>query len=158
VPFIFTTCTPAGVCTPNAVTQSRNVGDGNYYGAELSVTATVTDTLTLGGNYTLVHRDQKDPTNPAFHPTDVPTSRGFLYVDWRRVPRLQVLPSLDIASARWPVNSAGTLYYQTGAYALANFRIDYDLTSQVTVGVGGSNLFDANYQLVDGFPEAGRSF
>lgn len=158
VPFIYTTCTAAGVCTPNAVTQSRNASHGNYYGLELSATAAVTETLTLGANYTLVHRDQKDPNNPAFHPTDVPTSKGFLYAEWRPVPRLHVLPNLDLASDRWTVNSAGTLYYQTGAYAVANLRVDYDVTDKIQVGVGGSNLFDASYQLVDGFPEPGRSF
>jgi outer membrane receptor protein involved in Fe transport len=52
----------------------------------------------------------------------------------------------------------GTLYYRTGAYAVANLRVDYDLTDKLTVGVGGSNLFDASYRLVDGFPEPGRSF
>ena len=158
VPFIFTTCTPAGVCTPNAVTQSRNVADGDYYGLELSVTAALTDSLTLGGNYTLVRRDLDDPTNAAFHPTDVPTSKGFIYADWRPVARLHVLPNLDLASDRWTVNSAGTHYFKTGSYVLANLRIDYQLTDQVEVGVGGRNLFDVTYQLVDGFPEPGRSF
>jgi iron complex outermembrane receptor protein len=158
VPFIFTTCTPAGVCTPNAVTQSRNVGDGDYYGLEISATAAVSDTLTVGGNYTLVRRDLEDPINPAFHPTDVPTSKGFLYAEWRPVPRLRVLPNLDLASDRWTVNSAGTAYYQTGSYVVANLRVDYELTDRLEIGVGGRNLFDASYQLVDGFPEAGRSF
>jgi iron complex outermembrane receptor protein len=157
VPFIFTSCTPAGVCTPNAVTQSRNVGHGNYYGLELSATAAVSEALTLGANYTLVHRDQKDPTNAAAQPTDVPTSKGFVYLDWRPVPRLHVTPNLDLATDRWTVNSAGTLYYRTGAYAVANLRIDYALNDHVEVGVGGRNLFDSSYQLVDGFPEAGRS-
>jgi iron complex outermembrane receptor protein len=158
VPFIFTSCTPAGVCTPNAVTQSRNVGKGDFYGLELSATAAVTDTLTLGGNYTLIHRDLKDPTNPAFEPTDVPNSKGFLYAEWRPVPRLRVLPNLDLATDRWTVNSAGTLYYQTGGYVVANLEVDYSVTDQLEVGLGGQNLTDTNYQLVDGFPEPGRSF
>jgi iron complex outermembrane receptor protein len=156
VPFIFTTCTPAGICTPNAVTQSRNVGDGDYYGLELSATAAVTETLTLGGAYTLVRRDLEDPTN--LHLTDVPTSKGFLYADWRPMDRLHLLPNLDLASDRWTVNSAGTRYYQTGSYILANLRVDYEVTDQVEIGVGGRNLLDAAYQLVEGFPEPGRSF
>jgi iron complex outermembrane receptor protein len=157
VPFIFTTCTAAGVCTPNAVSQSRNVGEGDYYGLEGSVTAELNDALTLGANYTLVHRDLKDPTNAAFHPTDVPTSKGFIYADWRPVERLHLYPNVDLASDRWTVNSAGTLYYRTGAYVVANLRVDYDVSDGVQIGVGGRNLFDTSYQLVDGFPEPGRS-
>lgn len=157
VPFVYTACTPAGICTPNAVTQSRNVGKGDYAGLELSLTAPVTTALTLGANYTYVHRELKDPTNAAFRPTDVPTSKGFVYADWRPAPRVHVLPNLDLASERWTVNSAGTLYYRTGAYVQANLRVDYELSDQVEIGVGGRNLFDASYQLVDGFPEPGRS-
>ena len=156
-PFIFTTCTPAGVCTPNPVTQSRNLGNGDYYGAELSLEARASGTLVLGGNYTYTHRNLHDPSNAAFRPTDVPTHKAFLYADWTALPRLHVLPNLDVASDRWTVNTAGTLYYRTGAYALANMRIDYDLSSGVQLGVGARNLFDDNYQLVDGFPEPGRS-
>ena len=158
VPFIYTTCTPAGVCTNNAVTQSRNVGNGNYYGGELSLSAQVLPNLELGGNYTYTHRHQVDPNNAAFRPTDVPTHKGFLYADWTPVERLHVLPTLDLASDRWTVNSAGTRYYRTGSYVSAGLRTDFDVTSGVQIGVGVKNLFDDNYQLVDGFPEPGRSF
>ncbi|HTK34324.1 MAG TPA: TonB-dependent receptor [Caulobacteraceae bacterium] len=157
-PFVFTTCNSAGVCTPNAVTQSRNLGHGEYYGLELSASARLTPTLSVGANYTYTHRQLSDPTNAAFRPTDVPTHKGFVYAEWTPVPRLHVLPNLDLASDRWTVNSAGTRYYRTGAYAQANLRVDYDLTERVQLGVGGRNLFDDNYQLVDGFPEPGRSY
>jgi iron complex outermembrane receptor protein len=40
----------------------------------------------------------------------------------------------------------------------ANLRVDFDVNDAVTVGLGGRNLFDESYQLVDGFPEPGRSF
>ena len=157
-PFIFTTCTPAGVCTPNAVTQSRNLGDGDYYGAELSLSARLNSSLSLGANYTYTHRDLHDPNNAAFRPTDVPTHKGFLYADWSPIARLHILPNLDLASDRWTVNTAGTVYYRTGAYANAGIRVDYELVNGVQIGVGARNLFDDNYQLVDGFPEPGRSF
>jgi iron complex outermembrane receptor protein len=156
-PFIYTSCTPAGVCTPNAVTQSRNLGHGDYYGAEISANTALTATLSVGGNYTYIQRDLHDPTNAAFHPTDVPSSKGFVYADWRPLPRLSILPNLDVASDRWTVNTAGTLYYRTGAYVLANLTVEYRVTDQLTVSAGGRNLGDLNYQLVDGFPESGRS-
>ena len=156
-PFIFVTCTPAGVCTNNAVTQSRNLGKGDYYGGELSLTADLGPAFKLGGNYTWTHRDLNDPTNAAFQPAGVPTHKAFVWADWAPVPRVHIVPNIDIASDRWTVNTAGTRYYRTGSYVQANLRVDVTLVDGVEIGIGGRNLFDDDYQLTDGFPEPGRS-
>ena len=39
----------------------------------------------------------------------------------------------------------------------AGLRADLAALNNVTVGLGARNLFDANYVLVDGYPEAGRN-
>jgi iron complex outermembrane receptor protein len=139
------------------VTQSRNVGSGEYYGVELSLNAQLGETLALGANYTYTHRDFDDPSNTAFRPTGVPTHKAFVWADWAPVERLHVIPSVDAASDRWTVDTAGTRYYRTGSYVQANLRVDFELPGGLTLGVGGRNLFDDDYVLTDGFPEPGRS-
>ena len=49
-------------------------------------------------------------------------------------------------------------YYKTGSYLLVNLSADYDLTDKIRLTAAVQNLGDQNYQLTDGFPEAGRSF
>jgi len=49
-------------------------------------------------------------------------------------------------------------YVNIGAYALLNFRADYDLTENFSGAVGVTNLLDQDYQLAEGFPEPGRQF
>ena len=166
VPGLFYTCTgsaappptPTPGCAPQAVTQSRNVGSGRYYGAELSLAARPTRTLSLGGNYTYVRRDLDDPSNAAFRPVGVPTHKAFLYADWKPAERVQVIPSIEVVSDRNLVNTAGTRYFRDGSYLLANLRIDFEPIAGVSLGLGARNLFDDDYQLADGFPEEGRSF
>jgi iron complex outermembrane receptor protein len=140
--------------------QSRNVGSGDYYGADISATAQIAETLRVGANYGWVHRKLNDPTLSritSFHITGVPEHSGFVWAEWSPIPALRILPSLDVASKRWTVNTAGTRYYQTGNYALANLRVDFDVTEWATLGLGGRNLFDENYTTVDGYPEQGRT-
>lgn len=141
----------------NAVTQSRNVGNGDYYGAELTLSAQLTQTFSLGGNYSYVKRDISDPTNAAFRPVGVPTHQAFAYAQWQPLAGLNIVPNVDIASDRGGVNTAGTRYYRLGNYVLANLRVDYEVYQGVTVGVGGRNLFDENYMTADGYPEPGRT-
>ncbi|KMS59765.1 membrane protein [Novosphingobium barchaimii LL02] len=140
-----------------ATAQSRNVGSGDYYGAEFSATAQIAEGLRAGANYGWVHRKLDDPSLPAFHATSVPEHSGFVWAEWSPIEALRVLPSLDVASKRWTVNTAGTRYYRIGSYALANLRVDFDVTDWATLGVGGRNLFDENYATVDGYPEGGRT-
>lgn len=148
VPFIF---------SGQAVTQSRNLGTGNYYGAEVWLSARLGRTLDPSGNCTYAQRDLNDPSNAAFQPTGVPTHKAFVYANWSPVDRLHIVPNLDTASDRWTSNTAGTRYFRTGSYVQANLRIDFTVLPGVELGIGGRNLFDASYQLVNGFPEAGRS-
>ncbi|PEQ14362.1 TonB-dependent receptor [Novosphingobium sp. PC22D] len=156
-PFLYTTCDARGACTDNAVSQSRNLGNGDYYGAELSFTADVSRSLSVGGNYAWVHRSLDDPSNDAFRPTGVPEHSGFIWAKWSPIAAFHLIPNVEAASSRWTVNTAGTRYYKIGGHVLANLRADFDVTDWVTFGIGGRNLFDANYATVDGYPEPGRT-
>lgn len=140
------------------VTQSRNLGTGEYHGAEVSVTASIGPEFSLGANYTFIDRELEDPGNAAFRPTGVPRHKAFAYAAWSPVPRLDIVPSLEGASDRWVTNTAGTRFLRTGSYVLASLRVDVEVLDGLVLGVGGRNLFDDAYQLADGFPEPGRSF
>ncbi|WP_293403184.1 TonB-dependent receptor [Phenylobacterium sp.] len=144
------------------VNQTRNAGDGEYYGAELELKADVTDTIQLGGNYTYIHRELTDPTNAAFKPQGVPDHKLFAYVDWRVTDAVRITPTIEAASNRWTVTSSSAInpprFYKTGDYVLTNLSVQWTVTPKIDLVVGGRNLFDENYQLVDGFPEEGRSF
>ena len=154
-----TASTTPGPCAASTLTQSLNLGHGDYYGVELSLNAQVSPTMSLGANYTWTHRNLTDPATPAFRPTDVPTHKAFLYAEWSPVKRLKIVPSADIASDRWTVTDIAPItYYRSGANVNAALRAEYEVIHGVQAAIGVRNLFDSNYQLVDGFPEPGRSF
>ncbi|MDX9998624.1 MAG: TonB-dependent receptor [Phenylobacterium sp.] len=141
------------------VNQTKNAADGHYYGFEASAHATLTDTLEAGGNLTYLHRKLKDPTNPDFRPTGVPDWKLFAYAAWSPAERLTIRPSVEYADERWTVTTTSPLtYYRTGSYTLLNLSADYQVTDDVTLTLAAQNIGDQDYQLTDGFPEAGRSF
>ncbi|MCD9027476.1 TonB-dependent receptor [Luteimonas sp. BDR2-5] len=142
---------------PPQMTQTRNVGDGEYYGAEFGGQARLSDTWVLGGNATWLHRTIKDPLQPEYRPTGVPQYQALLYATWSPLARWSFTPSIEFADDRWNEGPGGA-YIRTGQYTLANLQVQWDVRSDVRVAFGGRNLLDEAYELAWGFPEQGRSF
>jgi iron complex outermembrane recepter protein len=157
------------VRTPANLNRRENFGSADYYGGEISLDASIVSSLDVGINNSYIHRKFDVGTPPAgglirpFRLTDVPTYKGFVWLNWRPIEGLQIVPSLDYASDRVTVtpataNGLAPVYYKTGHYALANLRVEYAFTPNISAGAGVRNAFDELYQLTDGFPEPGRSF
>ncbi|PWC32015.1 TonB-dependent receptor [Azospirillum sp. TSO22-1] len=140
------------------LTQSQNVGSGEFHGVEVGAVSRLTGALEVGGNYTLIQRNINNPGNPAFQATDVPIHKLFAYASWEALEGLTITPNVETASNRWTVTTNGATYYKTGAYVQGNLTVNYKVTKNAELAAGVRNLFDQNYALVDGFPEPGRTF
>ncbi|MCB2106785.1 MAG: TonB-dependent receptor [Rhodobacteraceae bacterium] len=140
------------------ITQSQNVGDGEYFGVEISADAAIAKDTTAGLRYTYTHRTLDNPANAAFKLTGLPAHQAFAYITYSLSDSLTLSPNIQAASKRWTVTTNGAAYYRTGSYTLLNFSADYKVTENVSLSAGVKNLFDANYALTDGFPEEGRNF
>ena len=148
------------VVLPDTTSQTQNVGDGDFYGAEVSIDTQGSRRLSAGANYTFVHRTIKDALQPNLRPTGVPTHKAFLYAAWRAVDRLSITPSVDIAGDRWSdVNPVPAFpYVRTGGYVLANVDATYAFSRNLELAIGLKNLLDENYELAWGFPQPGRTY
>lgn len=146
------------------IVQSQNVGDGTYKGFEIAANWQVTHNLDVVANYTWLHRGVSDPVRPDFRPTDTPRHSAFLRLDWQAMENLTVSPSVEVYSSRLTESAIQTGgddsidYTRMGGFALANLDFDWQATERASVIFGVRNIFDRNYELVEGFPEPGRSF
>jgi iron complex outermembrane receptor protein len=150
------------VLLPDNTTQTQNVGDGDFYGAEVAIDVDVVPRVTFGGNYTALSKTIRDALLPALRPTGVPTHKAFLYAAWRPMEKVTITPSLDVAGDRWSdVNTtpvAAFPYVRTGACTLFDLAAQYALARNLDVVLGFKNLTDDNYSLAWGFPQPGRTF
>jgi len=138
--------------------QLQNVS-GEHYGFEVSVDWDIAPGLRVGGNYTYLQREY-DYVTPGTKPEGTPDHEAFLYLAWEAMPNLTVTPSLALAADRYSIVTSGKTrtYVETGAYALANMQAEYKFTDNASAAIGVTNIFDENYELAEGFPEAGRQF
>jgi len=142
---------------PPQLTQTRNVGDGEYYGVEFGGQARLSDTFVLGGNATWMHRTIKDPLQPDYRPTGIPGHQALVYATWSPLARWSFTPSIEYADDRWN-SGPGASYLRTGQYALVNLQVQWDFTDNARIALGGRNLTDELYELAWGFPQPGRTF
>ncbi len=139
-----------------ATTQERNVGTEIHEGVELSLSRYVLPDLELGGNYTYLERAVHTTGIVA---TDTPKHKLFTYANWKPVPGLTIIPSVEFDSKRWFQNAiVTTLYYRGGDFVMANLKASYEIRDGWTIDAGVKNLLDANYEVEDGYHAAGRNF
>lgn len=140
------------------VSQNQNV-DGEHYGAEISVDWDIAPGVRVGGNYAYLERSY-DYITPGTKPEGTPRHSAFLYLAWDALANLTITPSLELASDRNSIVTSGTTrtYIETGTYALANLQAEYKFTDKTSAAIGVTNIFDEDYALAEGFPEAGRQF
>nr|WP_295928893.1 TonB-dependent receptor [uncultured Dyadobacter sp.] len=132
--------------------QLQNAGKARFYGAEAGFDYQVARGLKLGSNYSFIKR--KNKTNPAILFTNVPEHKVFTYADLSLLKVAHILASLEHNSSR-NSTSYGT---RAGSYTLVNAKASVKLYKFISVEGGVNNIFDRNYSLVEGFPEAGRNF
>jgi iron complex outermembrane receptor protein len=137
--------------------QNQNIGDGKYYGFEAVAEWDVLPELTLGANYTYLKRRLVDPVRTGLKPVGTPVNNAYLYANWQPYEYFSVSPNIQLSSSRWSTDRLENNFYETKGFALMNVDFQYDLSDQVSTNFGIRNLFDKNYELADGFPEAGRT-
>lgn len=139
------------------LTQTQNVGDGEFYGLELAGDWRVSGQLRVGANYSYLRRKIEDPLQPNLRPVGVPDHLGFAYLSWQPIAAFTVQPSVEAAGKRWTDVTGSTTYQRIGEYTLVNLQLQYQPVPSVDIVIGGRNLFDRNFELAWGFPEPGRT-
>ncbi|WP_233092869.1 TonB-dependent siderophore receptor [Paracoccus sp. IB05] len=144
--------------------QRQNLAKGTYKGFEIAANWDVNDSVALTANYTYLHTSVKDPVVTTAKVTDLPDHKAYLRLDWQAMDRLTISPSVEVYGGRWSDPAIGSgnrnapIYTKMGGFALANFDMAWQVSDQANVGFGIRNLFDRNVSVVEGYPEAGRTF
>jgi iron complex outermembrane recepter protein len=132
--------------------QLRNTGESETSGAEAGLAWTAHPALTAGFDYLYLRR--RNLSNPEIKLPDAPEHNLKLFVEWQALPRLLLVPNVEINSSRYS-DSRGT---KVDGFWLANLDAQVLLPRGFGLHAGVKNLFDENYELQEGYPEEGRSF
>ena len=131
--------------------QMQNVGEVRATGLELGVTAPIGSRWELGGNLTLLDRENR--SDPDTRLTGVPGRKLTAHVLFRPMERLEALAYLQYEGPRWDSQTV-----ELDSYTTANFKLSYRPVEALVVEARLDNIADADYELADGYPAAGRTW
>ena len=132
--------------------QNQNIGDVRRYGFELDISGSLMQELNGGLNYTYIFSDNR---TDATRITDIPKHKFFAYAKYMPLKCLTLIGNIEYNSQRYSSTDGVQV---ARAFAVANFKAVYEIVRGMKLEGGISNIFDRDYALSEGYPEAGRSF
>jgi iron complex outermembrane receptor protein len=143
---------------PNNESQMRNAGEARFFGYEFGARYTVLPDLTafnkivISVNSSFIKRSNL--TTPSLLFTDVPDHKAIFSFEYSPVDFASLLWTTEYCSQR---NSSSDGKRVADAFAVENIRAQVSF-SGITLNAGVNNILDANYCLLEGYPEPGRNY
>ena len=135
------------------LSQMQNTGESVFKGVDLSFIYQPVTVINLYATYSYIQR--KNISNPDILFTDVPNHKLFASVDYIIAKKIFLTLSGEYDSER---NNASDGTRVSPGFFVMNFQASYHFKKFITAEAGINNIFDRNYTIQEGYPEAGRNF
>jgi iron complex outermembrane receptor protein len=137
----------------SSVYQFQNTGDAEFYGWEADLVLSHLSGLQSGLQYTLIKR--VNLSHPEIKFTDVPMHKLLVFLRHTLFSRLFLNLNGIYNSPR--ISSSNGIY-QTRAFFTMDFISSFDISPSISLEASVSNLFDADYSYMEGYPAPGRQY
>ncbi|MCG5511192.1 TonB-dependent receptor [Ectothiorhodospira sp. A-7Y] len=129
--------------------QMQNVGEVRIKGLELALSSNVGPRWRLGGNLTLLDRDNR--SDPDTRLTGVPERKLLLHGTYTPSAPWEILLVLKNESSRWDSDTI-----RLSGHTTADLGLAFEPFPQLRLEARVDNLFDEDYEVSSGFPSPGR--
>ncbi len=132
--------------------QIQNVGTAEFLGGDIALSTQYFYNFKLMASYSYIQ--QKNLTNSEILFTDVPKNRVFLSLEYNYKNFVNPIISGEYDSERFST-SYGIISKE---FFVINSSVKFNILKNFTLKTGINNIFDENYTICEGYPEAGRNF
>lgn len=133
------------------VYQNQNIGDVEKYGFELAASSQIVGDLSGGFNYTYLQYN--NISSPGQGLANTPENKAFVYLKYAFLPDIWLMVDGEYNSSRWDSTQA----IKSGEYFLFGAKFQCAINKHTSFNIGVENMFDQEYEIDEGFPEAGRT-
>ncbi len=132
-------------------TQNHNIGEVDLYGLELELSGYLLTSLEIGCNYTYTYADNKTDASELIN---IPRHKTVAYLRYTLLDNLSALVDAEYDSKRYSSTDGDQV---AQGFTVANAKLSYALGNGIVAEAGVKNIFDRDYELQEGYPEAGRT-
>ncbi|MBI9068286.1 MAG: TonB-dependent receptor [Salinivirgaceae bacterium] len=132
--------------------QMQNTGQSEFYGGDVSLTYLPLKKIKLTGLYSYIKRN--NISNPEILFIDVPDHKAIAAIEYSLSKSILLNLLGEYNSKR--INESDGSRVSDGYYVM-NFHSAYQFKKFVKLEFGVKNIFDKNYFIQEGYPEAGRN-
>jgi len=133
------------------VAQMQNTGESQFYGTDISIRYQPISHLNTMVNYSFIKR--KNLSNPEVLFTDVPEHQANIIIGFLPLKHLEFNINGTYNSDR----NSTSYGIKSPEFLVFNAQISYHFKNGIRMETGINNIFDHNYTLTEGYPEAGRN-
>jgi len=131
--------------------QMQNTGESQFFGADIAIRYQPISYLNILMNYSFIKR--KNLSNPEVLFTDVPEHQANLMLEVVPIKNLE----LNINGTYNADRNSTSYGIKSPEFLVFNSQISYNFSNGIEMETGINNIFDRNYTLTEGYPEAGRN-
>ncbi len=135
------------------LSQMQNTGEAVFKGVDLSLVYHPVKVLNIYVAYSYIQL--KNISNPDILFTDVPNNKLFASIENTILKKIIINLFGEYDSRR---NSASDGTRISPGYFLMNGQVTYSFMQFLKAEIGVNNIFDKNYTIEEGYPQAGRTF
>jgi iron complex outermembrane receptor protein len=133
--------------------QMQNTGDAVFSGADLEIDMSLFTFMKFYAAYSYISRKNLSDRSILF--TGIPDHKVFTSLDLSYKKKYNLIIFEEYGSGSY-TTSDGSRY--SPQYIVFNCRCSANPVSQLSIEAGINNIFDKNYYLEEGYPEAGRNY
>lgn len=134
------------------ISQMQNTGKSEFYGADLSFSYKASEIIGFMLNYSFIKRE--NITNPEVLFTDVPENHIFAAMEFKFNKKLNFNINGEYSAKRYSTSYG----IESPEFTVFNSQISYEFNNGISLESGLNNIFDKNYTISEGYPEAGRNY
>lgn len=134
------------------ISQMKNTGKSKFYGADLSISFKPFEMVDFMLNYSFIKRE--NISNPEIIFTDVPENHVFAALEFEFLKGLNFNINGEYSTKRYSTSYG----IESPEFTVFNSQISYQCKNGISIETGMNNIFDKNYTLSEGYPEAGRNY